>query len=82
MPPAAAELSLRMCSNMLRGGFMNDEAILTLHCPQCRQLVEVVVEGSNLVCLECGWKFDEKTAARFLQPVAPLEATDWVSQRH
>ena len=45
---------------------MNDEILLTLHCPQCQQLAEVVTEGDNLVCLECGWKFDEKTAARFL----------------
>jgi len=45
---------------------MNDEILLTLHCPQCQQLAEVVTEGESLVCLECGWKFDEKTAARFL----------------
>ena len=45
---------------------MPDDFSLTLHCPQCKQLAEVVVEGDNLVCLECGWKFDEKTAARFL----------------
>ena len=45
---------------------MNDEAMLTLHCPQCREITEVVTEGDNLVCLDCGWKFDEKTTARFL----------------
>ncbi|MBW8883890.1 MAG: hypothetical protein JF612_03745 [Planctomycetia bacterium] len=45
---------------------MNDQNLLTLHCPQCRQLAEVVAEGDNLVCLECGWKFDEQTTARFL----------------
>jgi hypothetical protein len=45
---------------------MNEENVLTLHCPQCKQLTEVVTEGDNLVCLECGWKFDETTAARFL----------------
>jgi hypothetical protein len=45
---------------------MNEENVLTLHCPQCKQLTEVVTEGENLVCLECGWKFDETTAARFL----------------
>ena len=45
---------------------MNDEILLTLHCPQCKKITEVVTEGSNLVCLDCGWKFDEKTAARFL----------------
>ncbi len=55
---------------------MNDEAMLTLHCPQCKQLAEVVVEANNLVCLECGWKFDEKTAARFLQPSGSAAATD------
>jgi phage FluMu protein Com len=45
---------------------MENDALLTLHCPQCKQLAEVVVENNNLVCLECGWKFDEKTAARLL----------------
>ena len=45
---------------------MNDEALLTLHCPQCKQITEVVTEGDNLVCLDCGWKFDEKTVARFM----------------
>jgi hypothetical protein len=60
---------------------MNDEAMLTLHCPQCRQLADVVVEGNNLVCLECGWKFDEKTTARFLLPTTSPAATDSSSQR-
>jgi len=54
---------------------MNEEILLTLHCPQCKKITEVVTEGGNLVCLDCGWKFDEKTAARFLdksqQPAAP-----------
>ena len=45
---------------------MHDENLLTLHCPQCHELTEVVTEGDNLVCLECGWKFDETTTARFL----------------
>jgi transcription initiation factor TFIIIB Brf1 subunit/transcription initiation factor TFIIB len=62
---------------------MDNENLLTLHCPQCKQLAEVVTENNNLVCLECGWRFDEKTAARFLtastpaneQPTAPLSAT-------
>ena len=45
---------------------MNDEVLLTLHCPKCAELVEVVAEGNNLVCLECGWKFDERIAAKFL----------------
>ena len=53
---------------------MNDEILLTLHCPQCKQLAEVVTEGDNLVCLECGWRFDEKTAARFLDRGAPAAA--------
>ena len=53
---------------------MNDEILLTLHCPQCKQLAEVVTEGDNLVCLECGWKFDEKTAARFLDREATAAA--------
>jgi hypothetical protein len=45
---------------------MHDQNLLTLHCPQCHEITEVVTEGDNLVCLECGWKFDETTAARFL----------------
>ena len=49
---------------------MNEEILLTLHCPQCKEITEVVTEGNNLVCLDCGWKFDEKTAARFLAPQA------------
>lgn len=53
---------------------MNDENLLTLHCPQCRKLVEVVTEASNLLCLECGWKFDDRVAARFLPPPAPAAA--------
>jgi hypothetical protein len=48
---------------------MNDESLLTLHCPQCKQIEEVVTEGNNLVCLSCGWKFDEKTVARFLNQI-------------
>ena len=58
---------------------MNDEILLTLHCPQCQKITEVVTEGNNLVCLDCGWKFDEKTVARVLdkspqQPSAPADA--------
>ncbi len=45
---------------------MNDEVTLTLHCPQCKQITDVVTEGENLVCLDCGYKFDEKVAARVL----------------
>lgn len=47
---------------------MNEEILLTLHCPQCKKITDVVTEGNNLVCLDCGWKFDEKTAARFMNP--------------
>jgi hypothetical protein len=54
---------------------MNDEILLTLHCPQCKQLSEVVTESNNLVCLECGWRFDEKTAARFLKHETPQQPT-------
>jgi hypothetical protein len=50
---------------------MNDDVLLKLHCPQCRQITEVVAEGPNLVCMECGWRFDEKIAARFLQGGVP-----------
>ncbi len=45
---------------------MHDDVMLSLHCPQCRQITDVVTEGNNLVCLDCGWRFDDKTAARFL----------------
>ena len=45
---------------------MNDDALLTLHCPQCRQITDVVTEGKDLVCLDCGWRFDEKVAGKFL----------------
>jgi hypothetical protein len=55
---------------------MNDDALLTLHCPHCRKLVDVVTEASNLVCLECGWKFDDRVAARFLPPRAGAEAQE------
>jgi hypothetical protein len=52
---------------------MNEDIdiLLTLHCPQCKQITDVVTEGENLVCLDCGWRFDDHTAARFLN--APLE---------
>ena len=55
---------------------MNDEVLLTLHCPQCKQITDVVTEGDNLVCLDCGHKFDERTAARLLgrEPVAASPA--------
>ena len=52
---------------------MNDEVLLTLRCPQCKQLAEVVAEGNNLVCLDCGWQFDEKTVARFLNAQSASE---------
>ena len=45
---------------------MNEESLLTLHCPHCAKIVEVVTEGANLVCLDCGWKFDDRIAAKFL----------------
>jgi hypothetical protein len=55
---------------------MNEEVLLTLHCPECRRLVEVVGVGDELVCLECGWKFDEKVVAKFLgrkdSPAVPI----------
>ena len=60
---------------------MNDESLLTLYCPACAKLVEVVAENGNLVCLECGRKFDDKVAAKFLggapveQPLASPPAT-------
>ena len=54
---------------------MNDEVLLTLHCPQCKQITDVVTEGDNLVCLDCGWRFDDQTARRFLNP-----ATEQTSQ--
>jgi hypothetical protein len=49
---------------------MNDDLLLTLHCPQCRQITEVVTEGNSLVCLDCGWRFDDKVAAKFLARAA------------
>lgn len=45
---------------------MNEEILLTLHCPQCKTMTEVVTEGDNLVCLDCGHKFDEQMAAKVL----------------
>jgi hypothetical protein len=45
---------------------MNDEVLLTLHCPQCKKITDVVTENNNLVCLDCGYKFDESVAAKFL----------------
>ena len=53
---------------------MNDEVLLTLHCPECRQLVEVVHVGNDLVCLECGWKFDEKIVAKLLGRGAEVQS--------
>src|SRR4051812_32455458 len=51
---------------------MSQEIMLTLHCPQCKKISDVVTEGENLICLDCGWRFDEKTAVRFLarEPLA------------
>jgi hypothetical protein len=49
---------------------MNDDVLLTLHCPQCRQITEVVSEGENLVCLDCGWRFDDQITARILNPAS------------
>ena len=45
---------------------MNDDTLLTLYCPACAKLVEVVAENGNLVCLECGRAFDDKLAAKLL----------------
>jgi hypothetical protein len=55
---------------------MHDDLLLQLHCPKCATIVDVVTEGNNLVCLECGWKFDERVAAKFLDRAAlpPAEA--------
>ena len=53
---------------------MNDEVLLTLHCPKCKQLVDVVAEGDNLICLDCGWRFDEKTIARVRDAAQPQAA--------
>jgi hypothetical protein len=49
----------------------DDDILLQLHCPQCATIVDVVTEGENLVCLDCGWKFDERVAAKFLERAAP-----------
>ena len=65
---------------------MSDDVLLTLHCPKCRQITDVVTEGNNLVCLDCGWRFDDEIAARFLDssneiakavssPIDPASAT-------
>ena len=55
---------------------MNDEVLLTLHCPKCKEITEVVTEGDNLVCLDCGWRFDDQTAARFLKPTSQPSPTE------
>jgi hypothetical protein len=47
---------------------MHEEPLLTLHCPKCVKIVEVVTEGPNLVCLDCGHKFDDAIAAKYLIP--------------
>jgi hypothetical protein len=52
---------------------MNDEVMLTLHCPHCKKITDVVTEGNNLVCLDCGWKFDETVAAKFLNRAPALQ---------
>jgi hypothetical protein len=57
-------------------GCMNEENYLTLHCPQCKQITEVVTEGDNLVCLDCGWRFDDQTTARFLKPLSHESAVE------
>jgi phage FluMu protein Com len=54
---------------------MSQEALLTLHCPQCKKISDVVTEGENLICLDCGYRFDEKTAARYLGRVPPTDKT-------
>jgi hypothetical protein len=50
---------------------MTEELALTLHCPKCARLVEVVTAENTLVCLECGYKFDPKIAAKFTQAAPP-----------
>jgi len=54
---------------------MNEESLLTLHCPHCAKIVEVVTEGASLVCLDCGWKFDDRIAAKFLGQAPQSQAT-------
>jgi hypothetical protein len=54
---------------------MNDETLLTLHCPACRKLVEVITESGNLVCLECGSKFDDAVVARFMGAATEPQST-------
>lgn len=54
---------------------MPNETLLTLHCPRCKQITEVITEGENLVCLDCGFHFDEKTAARFFTPATDEQPT-------
>lgn len=49
---------------------MNNAVMLTLHCPECRELAEVVTEAETFVCLACGFVFDEKVAAKFLARLA------------
>jgi phage FluMu protein Com len=55
---------------------MSQEILLTLHCPQCKKISDVVTEAENLICLDCGYRFDEKTSARYLgrQPASDKAA--------
>jgi hypothetical protein len=54
---------------------MYEETLLTLHCPECAKIVEVVTEGQNLVCLDCGHKFADSIAAKYLNPSPEAAAT-------
>jgi len=47
---------------------MYEETLLTLHCLACAKIVEVVTEGQNLVCLDCGHKFADSIAAKYMNP--------------
>lgn len=68
------ELGFEWPAHLFRGRHqMNDEPLLTLHCPKCVQIVEVVTENANLVCLDCGHKFDDAIAAKYLIPVLQTE---------
>lgn len=55
---------------------MQEDVVLKLHCRQCNQLAEVVVERQCLVCVECGWRFDENISARFVNGKSNAQASD------
>jgi len=60
---------------------VNDEVLLPLYCPECRDLVEAVADAESLICMDCGWKFDEKVAAKFLSRAAEMETPAATIQR-